>query len=154
MPRGGHNALPSNVKVLHGETRPSRVKPDEPRPDELVDLSAPVGLDRYAKEAWEYNAPKLAKLGLLTEIDRNALAAYCTAYSRWRRANIGLKAIKNDDPDEFRKYAITAEKAEQGMRLFQNEFGMTPASRSRLSVDSGETSDPLAEWENSDRRSS
>lgn len=145
MPRGGHNAKPTQLKVLQGTARSDRVHPDEPRPDPLDDLTPPTGLDAYGRDAWTRNAPVLTRLGLLTEADRDALAAYCMAYSRWRRANIALRKVKPDD-ESYRAIAVTVEKAEQAMRLLAGEFGMTPSSRSRLQVAPSDVAvDPMEE---------
>jgi phage terminase small subunit len=43
----------------------------------------PAFLDDYAQKEWLIISESLYALGLLTEIDKNTLAAYCGAYSRW-----------------------------------------------------------------------
>ncbi len=155
MPRGGaRNNKPKALHLVQGTARAGRINDNEPEPAVVEDLKPPTGLDRYGKEAWKRNAPVLQRLGLLTEADVDALMAYCMAYSRWRRANIALRSVKPDAADEYRKVAVTVEKAEQSMRLFAGEFGMTPSSRSRLQVDTGEKSDPFEDWMSGGRRSS
>lgn len=153
MPRGGaRRNKPTALRVLQGNPGKREINDAEPVPDVVEDLKPPTGLDRYGKESWKRNAPVLQRLNLLTEADIDALMAYCMAYSRWRRANIALKSVKPDE-DNYRQIAVTAEKAEQSMRLLAGEFGMTPSSRSRLKVETGEKSDPFEEWA-SGRRSS
>lgn len=125
----------------------------EPKPEVVDDLKPPPGLDRYGRESWNRNAANLQRLGLLTESDIEAFFAYCRVYSRWRRGNIALDKMKLTD-DGFRKVAGTIEKAEQQMRLFQCEFGMTPASRSRIRVEPQEKADPFEDWMSDERRSS
>lgn len=61
------------------------------------------------------------------------LTALCGVYSRWRRATQALLKVQPGH-DSYRNLALTVEKAEHAMRLMANEFGMSPASRSRLDV--------------------
>lgn len=142
----GRRPKPRNLKLIQGNPGKRPLNDAEPLPGALDDLKPPTGLDAYGKQAWKRNASVLQQLGLLTEADVDALAAYCMAYSRWRRANIALQKVKPDD-DSYRQVAVTAEKAEQAMRLLAGEFGMTPSSRSRLKVETGQESDPFADWE-------
>jgi P27 family predicted phage terminase small subunit len=82
----------------------------------------------------------LSASGLLTSGDRAALAAYCSAWSRWVTAEeriqiSGLVIIASKSgypiPNPFVGIANTA--LDQ-MRKFLIEFGMTPASRSRINL--------------------
>ena len=103
------------------------------------------GLDRYGKQAWAEYAPILRQHGLLTVADVMLLAALCGAYSRWRRASTALHKV--DPADEtYRSLALTVEKAEQAMRFMGNEFGLSPASRSRVSGADESRVDPFEEW--------
>lgn len=90
----------------------------------------------------------LNRLGVLTEADGDVLAIYCDAYSQWRRTSIALRKIKPTD-DNYRAVAISVEKARDQMRHLAGEFGLTPASRVRLSVapDTGKV-DPFDAWLN------
>jgi phage terminase small subunit len=48
-----------------------------------------------------------------------------------------LKKVVRENPDDIeliRKAEISVEKAEQSVRLLGNEFGLTPAARSRIDV--------------------
>src|SRR5690606_6453653 len=141
----GRKPKPTNLKIVQGNPGKRPLNQAEPQPGVLEDLTPPTGLDAYGRDAWKRNAPVLARLGLLTEADRDALAAYCMAYSRWRRANIALRKVKPDD-ESYRAIAVTVEKAEQSMRLLAGEFGMTPSSRSRLQVAPSDVAvDPMEE---------
>lgn len=145
MPRGGHNAKPTALKVVQGNPGKRPLNDAEPQPAELEDLEPPKGLDVYGKQAWRRNVPVLRRLKLITEADVDALAAYCMAYSRWRRANIALRKVKPHE-ENYRAIAVTVEKAEQAMRLLAGEFGMTPSSRSRLRVEPERPADEIEEW--------
>jgi len=140
---GPHHTKPTAIKLLKGAPGRSAANPNEPQP-ERVAPSMPSSLDRYGKEAWRRNAPALERLGLLTEIDGDALALYCDAYSQWRRAS---RAVRKIDPtsESYRQVAITVERARDQMRYLAGEFGMTPASRSRVKVASEAPTDTFQE---------
>ena len=84
--------------------------------------------------------PQLDDMGVLTKIDRSALEAYCVSYAKWRDAEEGLRrfgpvfkpmASGYVPPSP---YVALARSALEEMRRFMQEFGMTPASRTRLQV--------------------
>ncbi len=50
------------------------------------DPGPPDHLDDYAREEWARVATGLEAMGVLTEVDRAALSAYCDAYAVWRTA--------------------------------------------------------------------
>ncbi len=84
-------------------------------------------------------APKLQTLGLLTEVDYSALAAYCAAYGRWLDAE---KEIKKQgtvvlSPTGHFVQNVNLGIANTAMKQMQSllvEFGMTPSSRSRVAA--------------------
>jgi P27 family predicted phage terminase small subunit len=88
-------------------------------------------------------AKVLQDMGLLTRADRAALAAYCTAYSRWvtaerqvqRLGTIVRSPLKNFPMKS--PYLTVADQALETMRKFMIEFGLTPSSRSRIRVPEG-----------------
>jgi P27 family predicted phage terminase small subunit len=155
MARGGHNAKPTSLKLLQGTDRPDRLPANEPKPAPLTELQPPAGLDRYGRQCWRQYAPRLQQLGLLTEADALLLSALCGAYSRWRRSTAALLKVQPGD-DDYRTLALTVEKAEHAMRLLANEFGMSPASRSRLDVswkdDRADGADPMEDLLSGRRR--
>src|SRR5215813_4818923 len=71
---------PSALKLLQGTFRADRTSPNEPKP-EIAIPDVPAHLSAEAKAEWERLAPELARLGLLSRIDRGALAGYCEAWS-------------------------------------------------------------------------
>lgn len=132
MPRGGHNAIPSALRALTGNPGRRPLNQNEPRPP-TGEPPMPAGLDRFGRAAWKRTAPMLARMGVLTQADGDVLALYCDAYSQWRRSSAALQRIEPTAP-EFRKLAVTAEKARDQMRLLAGEFGLTPSSRSRMHI--------------------
>jgi len=81
---------------------------------------------------------------VLTRIDGNALARYCQLWARWKKAELFAQKHGEVYPlkDEsgrtkclmpFPQVAIANKLAAQLTRLEQ-EFGMTPSARTRISV--------------------
>ena len=88
-------------------------------------------------------AKQLAALGIMTRLDRDALAMYAQAFATWRNAVLEMaksgpvtkgKAGNLVKHPHFR----IAETAYNQMRQMLAEFGMTPSSRTRISADGGD----------------
>lgn len=133
MARGGaRNNTPTAIKMLTGNPGKRPLNLREPQP-EIADLTPPDDLDDAGRQAWERNAPILQRMGVFTEADRETLMLYCDAYSQWRRSVVTLRKIAPVN-EKYRSVAVTVEKARDQMRYLLTEMGMSPASRSRLSV--------------------
>ena len=76
-------------------------------------------------------------LGLLTRIDRAALALYCEAWGRWVEAEEALRkyGVMIKAPSGYpvqSPYLAIANRAMDQMAKLLVEFGMSPSSRSRV----------------------
>jgi P27 family predicted phage terminase small subunit len=112
-------------------------------------LKTPAELGEDAKKEWRRVARELHQCGLLTTIDRVALAAYCDAYGRWAQATKALAQMAEADPTGRSALLVKtsngtavqnpligiANKAAADMVRYASEFGMTPSARSRVHVD-------------------
>jgi P27 family predicted phage terminase small subunit len=139
----GRKPKPTAIKILEGNPGKRPLNDLEPQPNSECP-ECPDWLTDEAKEEWHRIAPELHKIGVLTYIDMAALAGYCESFAQWRRAVEYLK--KNGDmlimynEDGSIKYqqqaphVAIASNALKHMRAFASEFGLTPASRSKLSV--------------------
>ena len=149
----GRKPKPLELKVLEGNPGRRPLPTTIPRPvcDELP--TAPPHLDDIAQQEWERIAPGLHAMGLLAGVDRSSLAAYCTAYARWARAEAGIKrATRPDQPESGLMIQTTngnwvqnplvgtAHKAASDMVKYAAEFGMTPSARVRLAIEKKEPS--------------
>jgi P27 family predicted phage terminase small subunit len=138
----GRRPKPTALKELEGSR--IRRRGDEPQPGGIP--KCPQHLDADAKKEWRRISRELLSLGLLTSIDRAALAAYCAAWSRWITAEVNVQkfgAVIKSPKSGFpiaNPYVGIANTAMTNMRAFLIEFGMTPASRSRLSIEPGQKS--------------
>ena len=98
---------------------------------------APAHLSDAARKEWQRAGHFLLQLGLMTELDVAALTAYCVAYGRWGEAEEALRTYGTmlKSPNGFpvqSPYLAVANKAMEQMRSLLSEFGMSPASRSRV----------------------
>ena len=138
------------VAGLAGNPGHRALNRNEPKPGGVP--KCPPHLDKAAKQEWKRISAELVSLGLLTEVDRAALAAYCGAWSRWVAADLSvqkfgsvIKSPKSGFPIA-NPYVGIANTAMDQMRKFLVEFGMTPASRSRIQVTPTIGPDPFAEF--------
>lgn len=135
MKRGRKNK-PVELKVLEGTNRQDRMNHDAPDVKAEIPV-APSFLGDDAKEEWDQISVELYGLGLLSKIDRAALAAYCQSFDRWAKSERELaeqKLIsKTSNGNEIQNPLVgIANKAMENMRKFLVEFGMTPATRSNV----------------------
>lgn len=149
----GRMPQPTALKLIKGNPGHRPINQNEPQPTGIP--TCPDHLNSIAKQEWERISQELAACGLLTSIDRAALAAYCQAYARWVEAENKIKEIgslivmvgKKDDPKKppypiQNPYVGIANTAMDQMRKYLSEFGMTPASRTRIQVSSMPVSGP------------
>jgi P27 family predicted phage terminase small subunit len=112
------------------------VNPNEPQP-EISLPSPPSFLTTGALVEWNRIAPELFELGLLTQLDRAALAAYCSAFACWQdcerqlaESGLLVKTVGGDIVENpLRKIA---DKQLVLVHKFASEFGFTPASRKNI----------------------
>jgi P27 family predicted phage terminase small subunit len=141
---------PTAIKILEGNRGHRKLPQNEPQPDKTPPI-CPYWLSYQAKSEWKRIVPELERLGLLTVVDRVALAGYCESYSRWVKAarelqkgftyefftpEFKVKRVKKPEVDICRD-ALAQVKA------FCVEFGLTPSSRARMSVPKPPDQDPL-----------
>lgn len=147
----GRRPKPTALKELAGNPGKRAMNRNEPRFSGLP--TCPSHLDKQAKAEWRRISKELSAVGLLTAVDRAALAAYCQCWSRWvqaeekiRETSLVVKSAKSGYPIQ-NPFVGIANTALDLMKKFLTEFGLTPASRSRLSVDADKsTVDPFTEF--------
>jgi P27 family predicted phage terminase small subunit len=148
----GPKPTPTALKILRGNPGHRRINPNEPKP-KGGPMAPPSWLDGVGLTEWERVSPMLERLGLLTEIDGQALATYCQTYARWREAEDKIKefgmVIKGRGGYPIiSPFVAVANRAMNQMKAFLIEFGMTPSARSRVSKpDDAAADDPFAEFD-------
>lgn len=102
-------------------------------------LKPPIWLDELASEEFK----RIEKLLRdeekdFTQKDIKALEAYTMNYSKWQRAEKillkeGMTMIVNDEGYEQQRAEVSiANKAQQEMRAWAKELGLTPSARARM----------------------
>ena len=132
----GAKPTPTKLKVLRGTLRKHRANAEEPVVTPEIP-TCPRELSPAARKEWRRIGPELARMGLLSRIDRAALAMYCDHYGRWLEAIAALQkyGVVVKSPNGFpmqSPYVAIANKSGEQVRLLLGEFGMSPSSRTRV----------------------
>jgi P27 family predicted phage terminase small subunit len=134
----GRKPKPTHLKLLEGNPGKRALNGAEPKPPRGIP-TCPAHLTAPAKAEWKRLAQDLHTVGLLTLVDRGALAAYCQSWGRWVEAERKLQ----ETPHLFKTPAgyvqispwlTIANKERELMARYMTELGLTPSSRSRLAV--------------------
>ena len=86
----GRKPKPTILRVLEGNPGKRPLNDCEPTPP-VCEPQRPDWLDEEAQAEWSRIVPELHEMGLLARADRAAMAAYCTAWSRWVQAEALVK---------------------------------------------------------------
>lgn len=130
---------PTALKIMRGNPGKRLINKNEPAPEEFT-ADPPAHLDEDAVQEWNRLVPILKRMRVLTEADYIALANLCQAYSTMTQAQKQLKKAgllyktQSGYIQQSPLLSIVNASAETVMKHLR-EFGLTPASRSRLTVD-------------------
>jgi P27 family predicted phage terminase small subunit len=144
----GRKPKPTNLHILNGNPSKKTLNTNEPKPAPIAP-KCPAWLNAEGKRHWKYIAPKLERLGLLTEIDGAALACACNEFGEYiqLRRIIKAKGSRTFMTETGYEAAIPeisiANKALTNYKAFLVEFGMTPSSRSRIGIKSDDKHDDM-----------
>lgn len=135
----GRKPKPTALKVLAGNPGKRAINHAEPTP-RVVMPKPPEHLSDAEKEKWKSTVRELYPLGLVTNIDKDHLAMYCTIYVRWVKAERMVRdkgeIIKTAAGNIIQNpYLSIANRALDQLNKLGAEFGMTPSSRSRVKAD-------------------
>jgi P27 family predicted phage terminase small subunit len=136
----GRKPKPTALKALAGNPGKRAINYAEPRP-RVVLPKPPEHLSDDEKSKWKLTVRELYPLGLITTIDKDALAMYCTIYVRWVKAERMVRdkgeIIKTAAGNIIQNpYLSIANRALDQLNKLGAEFGMTPSSRSRVKTES------------------
>jgi P27 family predicted phage terminase small subunit len=151
----GRKPLPTHLKIVKGTARSDRVNKKEPKP-RLKAPKPPDYLDDRAKAKFKAMAEMLARHGVMTELDVNALARYAVVWCRWIDAETEVQKdgpiVKTAGGNLIQNpFLAVANKCLLQMAQIESEFGLTPSSRSRVrTADKPPEADPFEEFLNSD----
>lgn len=147
MPVRGAKPKPIELKILEGN--PGKRKLPNLVPIPSSDITCPTFLSYSARREWKRIIPLLKVLGLLTGLDRAALALYCQWYGRWVDAEKTLKEkgplYKTSDGKIIQSpMLVIARHASEITKSCLGEFGLTPSARARmLNLSKSDDQDPM-----------
>lgn len=149
----GRKPKPTHLKLVTGNPGKRPINEREPVPANKLP-TPPAFLADEAKVEWGRVAEELYRIGVLSSIDRGALAAYCQAYARWAQAEAAINAtpakeavaggllVSTTNGNAIQNPLVgIANKAAADMVRYAAEFGMTPSARSRIKADKPEEED-------------
>ena len=136
----GRKPKPTAVKKLEGNPGKRKLNTKEPNPGKgMPDCPARL-------------SEKLNQMGVLTEIDRSAFAAYCQSYARWKEAqeHINSEGATYETENGMQRpnpWVAICNTEQRLMMQAASEFGLTPSARSRIMAASGVGKDDEDEME-------
>lgn len=145
MGKRGPKPQPTNLKILRGNPGCRRLNDAEPKPptDGIV---MPPHLGEVAAGKWREVLPMLEATRVMTRADVEALSRYCDTYEWWLATRAKLRKegdtypILNDKGDvkyiAQRPEVSIAHKLAQQLRQLEADFGLSPAARVSLKVES------------------
>jgi P27 family predicted phage terminase small subunit len=151
------SALPPYLRLVTGNRGKRRINKKAPDPAPAMP-AVPTHLSDEAKVEWGRIANELHDMGVLTRLDRAALAAYCQAWSDWVEAENHLrtfgKVVHSPVKTTIKQkrngqkvtetsggypiqspYLAIRNKSLELMHKFLSEFGLSPSSRTRVNAD-------------------
>lgn len=143
MAARGRKPTPTAIKKLEGNPGKRPLNDKEPKPERKAP-PCPKWLDKEAKREWKRLASKMEMMGVLTEVDMAAFAGYCQSYARWRENEefISKNGSLVRTPSGYWQQVPQVSMAQQYLKQmgrFAEQFGLTPASRSRIISDENST---------------
>lgn len=137
MGRRGPAPKPTALKKLEGNPGKRKLNKAEPEPKGKLP-TAPAALSPEAKRVWARLGKQLLELGLMTAVDGPIFALLCESYAAWTDC---IKLGRQHGPvvkiaGELRPnpYLQRADREAEKVRKLAAEFGLSPASRSRLQI--------------------
>lgn len=138
---------PTAVKKLEGNPGKRKLNSKEPVPAKGMP-ACPDWLMSEAKKEWERLAELMNQMGVLTEVDMAAFAAYCQSYARWKEAQehitSGGSTFETDKGYQQQTPWVGIANTNQKLMLQpESEFGLTPSSRSRIIAGNSKAKEPI-----------
>lgn len=139
----GRKPKPLSLRILEGNPGHRPLPKNEPKPRPVAP-PCPVWLLPAARREWRRVVPELLRLGLLTVVDRAALAGYCQAWAKVEAAEraIARNGLMTEDGKARPEVGIAAKEWAM-IRAFCAEFGLTPAARTRMAIAREQETDDL-----------
>jgi P27 family predicted phage terminase small subunit len=141
----GRKPKPSHLRLVQGIAGHRPINKDEPVIAVALP-SPPRHLSPAARKEWKRLGPLLCNAGLLSNLDRSALACYCQAVAHLAAAEDelalhGMTVTSETGVQKPSPYWYIAAKCTQQIVILGAEFGLSPSSRSRVHADTAKVED-------------
>ena len=151
MATRGRKPKPTAMKELEGNPGKHPLNTSEPKPTKKAP-ACPKWLEPEAKKEWRRLAKQMEAIGILTEVDMAAFAAYCQSYARWKEAqeHIDSEGSTFETDKGYQQQTPWVGIANTNQKLMlqaASEFGLTPSSRSRIVAGNGKVKETEDEME-------
>ena len=148
----GRPPKPTRLKLLQGNPGKRALPKNEPQPATGIP-TRPEWLSPEAKREWNRVVPELARLGLLAQVDRALIAAYCQSWAMYVEAMADIKEngttfTTNRGYQGPRPSVAIAARMLDKLNQLSTKFGFTPSDRSKMSMPEPKQEDPFAEFLN------
>jgi P27 family predicted phage terminase small subunit len=125
--------MPTKLRVLHGETRPSQIGSGEPAPSE-AEPEPPAWFTAEQHLVWERVRDELRGMGLLYRADQDTIVGYVLAMVYMSKCaqliNGSNILLKGADGGLVRNPAMTElNQMMSQLNRFSRELGLTPSAR-------------------------
>lgn len=142
----GRKRKPTHLHLVDGTHRKDRHgdPASEVQAEPAKGLEAPGYIDENARRVWAELIPQLEGLGVLARVDRHTVACFCIAVSTVEAAErkideLGITVETFNEAGQLtgikKNPAVTVRDAAlREVRAYAAEFGLSAASRARLTV--------------------
>jgi P27 family predicted phage terminase small subunit len=141
MGKRGPKRTPTATKIARGTHRKDRDGDPklEPQPEKISAPPPPGHLGRVGRSKWKDLAPRLSKIGLLTEQDLDALTLLCEAFEEKARCEAQLEKEGEYYWTESGYCGVhpavsRLQRTIDRIRKLMAAFGMTPADRAGMKI--------------------
>ncbi|MGJ0625550.1 phage terminase small subunit P27 family [Xenorhabdus bovienii] len=150
----GPPKTPTHLRLVKGNPSKRPINKNEPQPEKRVPPT-PKHFTKQGKYWFKRLSEQLLGIGVLTELDGKALEMLVDAYVDYRKVKEALdnsevtKAITTTTGDARIKPSDFLAECREGrkeIRGWLQEFGMTPASRTKVSISESDKSDPFEDF--------
>lgn len=163
MGKRGPPPQPSIIKYLRGNPGKEALNTSEPTPDAVdAGYPPPPELEGRPADIWRDMVARLSASRVLTQSDLPTLVRYCIERDLYLRCYEKVKlggeefTVFETDPETGKKrikftqvapWSTQMHRHHQACLRIEQEFGMTPSSRSQVKVHgSSNPASPLAQW--------
>lgn len=143
----GRNRQPVDLIVAKGKKHLTKAEIETRKAQEIKvdfkDVKAPDYLPESLHKEFDEIAGKLLAIGVMTELDEDALARYLLSKQTYLQyTSLLTKALKSNRIGDADKLTTMQDKAFKQCRASASDLGLTIASRCRLVLPEGNTPPP------------